>query len=50
MSKKDNLCSLNCLHSIRTENNLKYPEKVCKNKDSLGVLMPSEKDNILVIN
>ena len=50
MSKKDNLYSLNCLHSFRTENKLKYHEKVCKNKDFFGVLMPSEKDNILVIN
>ena len=34
-------------HSFRTENKLKYYEKVCKNKDICGISMPSEKDNIL---
>ena len=39
---------LNCLHSFRTENKRKTHEKVWKNKDSCGIIMPSEKDNILV--
>ena len=38
---------MNCLHSFRTENKLKSHEKVCKNKDFCGIVMPSEKDNIL---
>ena len=41
---------LNCLHSFRTENKLKSHEKVCKNKDFCGIVMPSEKDNILAFN
>ena len=41
---------LNCLHSFRTENKLKPREKVCKNKDFCGIVMPSEKHNILVFN
>ena len=41
---------LNCLHSFRTENKLKSHEKVCKNKDFCGIVMPSEKDNILEFN
>ena len=41
---------LNCLHSFRTENKLKSHEKVCKNKDSFGIIMPTEKDNILQFN
>ena len=41
---------LNCLYSFRTENKLKSHEKVCKNKDSRGILMPSEKENILEFN
>ena len=36
---------LNCLHSFRTEN-----EKICKHKDFCGILMRSEKDNILEFN
>ena len=28
---KGNFCCLNCLDSFRTENKLKYQEKVCKN-------------------
>ena len=43
-------CCLNCLHSFRTENKLKSHEKVCKNKDSCGIVMPSEKDNMLEFN
>ena len=41
---------LNCLHSFRTENKLKSHEKVCKNKDFCGIVMPSEKDQILKFN
>ena len=37
---------LNCLHFFRTEDKLKTHEKVCKNKDFCGIVMPSEKDNI----
>ena len=46
-SKHDGFYCLNCLHSFRTENRLKFHEKVCKNKDFCGVVMPSENDNIL---
>ena len=38
---------LHCLHSCRTGNKLKSHEKVCKNKDFCGVLMPWERDTIL---
>ena len=41
---------LNCLHSFKTENKLKFHEKVCKNKDFGGIVMPSEKDKILEFN
>ena len=41
---------LNGLHSFRTEKKLKSHEKVCKNKDFYGIVMPSEKDNILEFN
>ena len=44
--KGDFYC-LNCLHSFRTENKLKSNEKVCKNKDFWGIVMPLEKDNRL---
>ena len=33
--------------SFRTENRLESHEKVCKNKDFCGIVMPSGKDNIL---
>ena len=46
----DDFYCLNCLHSFRTENKLKSHEKVCKNKDFYGIVMPSEKDNILEFN
>ena len=39
-----------CLNSFRTENNLKSHEKVCKNKELFGTVMPSEKNNILEFN
>ena len=41
---------LDCIHSVRTENKLKSHEKVCKNEDFCGIVMPSEKDNILEFN
>ena len=41
---------LQCLHSFRTENKLRCHEKVCKSKDFCGIVMPSEKDNILEFN
>ena len=41
---------LNYLHSFRTENKLKSHEKVCKNKVFWGIVMPSEKENILEFN
>ena len=40
----------NCLHSFRTENKLKSHVRVCKNTDFCGIVMPSEKDNILEFN
>ena len=41
---------LDCLHSLRTENKLKSHEKVCKNKDFCGIVLPSEKDKILELS
>ena len=41
---------LNCLHSFRTENKLKSHEKVCKNKELCGNVMPSETDKIVEFN
>ena len=38
---------MNCLHLFRTENSLKSHEKECQIKDFSGIVMPSEKDNIL---
>ena len=35
---------------FRTENKLKSHEKVCQNKDFCGVVMLSEKDDILEFN
>ena len=47
--KADFYC-LNYLHSLRTENKLKSHEKLCKNTDFCGIVMPSEKDKILELN
>ena len=47
--KNDFYC-LNCLHFFTTENKIKSHEKVCKNKDSCRIVMPSQKDNILQFN
>ena len=41
---------MNYIHFIRTENELKSHEKVCKNKQIRGIAMPSEKNNILEFN
>ena len=41
---------LNCLHSIRTENKLKSIEAVCKNYNFCGIVMLSQKDNLLQFN
>ena len=38
--KGDFYC-LVCLHSFKTENKLKSHEKVSKNKDFCGIVMPS---------
>ena len=38
---------LNCFHSFRTEDKPKSHQKVCKNKDLCGTVMPSEKDKII---
>ena len=40
------------LHGItfKTENKLKSHEKVCKNKDLCGIVMPSKKNYILEFN
>ena len=43
--------SFNCLfHFFRTEKKIKYHEKICKNKDFCGTVMPSEKSNKLESN
>ena len=50
-SKHDgSLYCLNCLHSFRTENKLKSHEKVCKNKHFCGIVMPSQKNDVLQFN
>ena len=50
IKRHDDFYWLNCLNSFRTENKLKFNEKVCENKDFYGIVMPSEKDNILDFN
>ena len=40
---------LNCLYSSRTKGDLKSHEKVCKNKDFCGIVLPTPK-NILEFN
>ena len=39
-----------CFHSFATKKELKFHEKVYKNKDFGGIVMPSEKGNILEFN
>ena len=41
---------MNCLHSFRIKNRLKSHEKLCRNKDFCGIVLPSEKDNMLEFN
>ena len=41
---------LNCLHSFRTKNKLRFREKVCKNKAFCAIVLPSQKFNIDFIN
>ena len=38
---------LNCLHSSKIDIKLKSHEKLCKNEDFCGIVIPSQKDNIL---
>ena len=35
---------------LRAENKLKFPEKLCKNKDFCRIVMPSEKGKISEFN
>ena len=46
----DDFYCLNCRYFFRTENKLIYREKICKNKDFCGVVMPSQKNNIVQFN
>ena len=39
---------LNCLRSFRTENKLLCHEKVCENKDSCRIALPTQKNNIKI--
>ena len=41
---------MNCLRFFKVQNKLKSYENVCKNKDICGIVMSSEKDNILDFN
>ena len=41
---------MNCLHSFKTKSKLKSHEKECKNKGFCGIILPSQKDNILKFN
>ena len=47
LKHKGGFYCLNCLHSFKREKKLKSHEKVCKNKNFCGTVMPSEKHNIL---
>ena len=44
--RKGDFYCLNCFHSFRTENKLKSQEKVCKDKDFGGIVVPPERDKI----
>ena len=46
---KKGSCCLNCLHCFRMENKLKSHEKVCKNKEFCGIVMPSQNYNLISI-
>ena len=41
---------MNCLNSVRTEDKLKSHEKVYKNRDICGIVMPSKKNEKLKFN
>ena len=41
---KDDFYCLSCLDSFKKENKVKSHEKVCKNKDFCGIVMPSKKN------
>ena len=47
LKHKGDFYCLNFLHSVRTENKPRYHQKVCKNKDFRGIVIPSEKDSML---
>ena len=49
-SKHSGFYCLNCLRSLRRENELKSHEKVCKNEDFCRTVIPLEKDNLLELN
>ena len=38
------------LHFFRTKNKVESHEKVCKNKYFCGIMLSSQKDNILKLN
>ena len=44
--KWNNLVFLNFPYYFRTKNNLKYHEKVCKNKVFVEIVLPSQKYNL----
>ena len=41
---------MNCFRSFRTENDLKYHEKVLTNKNFCRIVLSSQKNNILHFN
>ena len=41
---------MNCFYYFRAKNKLKFHEKICKTIDFCGIVMPTEKDNILKFN
>ena len=47
LKHKGDFYCLNFLLSVRTENKLRSHEKVCRNIDFRGIVMPSEKDSML---
>ena len=47
---KSDFCCLNCFHSFRIKSKFESHKKVCKNEDFCGILMPSERYNILEFN
>ena len=47
---KGDIYCLNFFHSYKTENKLQSHQKVCEYKHFCGIVMPSEKGNILKFN